>query len=354
MSVALTEYDREYVGAIRFDQAIDLFIQDMRREGRINSPSSERSYRGTLEKHAEDVGNRDPRTIGRDDVKRTLLRWSNPNSQRSKHSALNSFYDWAMVEGIRPTNPAKQVRRARKRETSVYRLTKQEMLAMWRVARTTREQRVIGLGFGAGLRNAELRGLKGKHFERAGWIHVSADIAKGGSQRFIPVFADLLAIVEDIRLTVGYEEYVIPAQRWRDPSHNKERVDLKLRHSSSQALRTLVGDVAKRAGIRAHIHPHLMRHAFGDHVARDRGLKVAQALMGHKDSKTTENYTGGTTLDELSAAMAGFSFLDEEDMGGYPPESLPANPLKATTGIEPVSTERRIAMRHDEKWRDRG
>jgi integrase/recombinase XerC len=267
---------------------------------------------------------------------------------------LNSFYDWAMEEGLRPHNPARAIRRARKRPTSVYRLTKDEMLAMWRAARTTREQRVIGLGFGAGLRNAELRGLQGRHFERQGWIMVSADIAKGGSGRPIPVIAEVLGIIEDIRATVGYDEYVLPAQRWRDPSRNRERIDLKLVPSSSQALRTLVAEVAKRAGIKAHIHPHLMRHAFGDHVARDRGLKVAQALLGHKDSKTTEAYTGGTTLDELSAAMAGFSFLDEDDMAGYHPPDHPANPHKATTGIEPVNAERRFVERYDENRGDAG
>jgi len=38
--------------------------------------------------------------------------------------------------------------------------------------------------------------------------------------------------------------------------------------SSPQAIWRAVSDVAERAGIAAHIHPHLLRHAFGDHAAK--------------------------------------------------------------------------------------
>ena len=50
-------------------------------------------------------------------------------------------------------------------------------------ARGIRERRAISLGLCAGLRNAELRGLQGRHFERPGLIWVSADIAKGRRER---------------------------------------------------------------------------------------------------------------------------------------------------------------------------
>ena len=78
----------------------------MRAQGRLNSTSSERGYRSTLVAHAEDVGNRDPAYISRDDVKRTLRRWPHPNTQGTNRSKLVSFYDWAMEEGLRKDNPA--------------------------------------------------------------------------------------------------------------------------------------------------------------------------------------------------------------------------------------------------------
>jgi hypothetical protein len=63
---------------VRFSDAVDLFICDRRSQGRLNSESSVRGYRGTLDAHAEDVGNRDPAKVGREDVKRTLRRWPPP------------------------------------------------------------------------------------------------------------------------------------------------------------------------------------------------------------------------------------------------------------------------------------
>jgi hypothetical protein len=84
---------------VKFSEAIDRFENDMRSQGRLNSPASVNAYRASLRCHADDVTNRDPRYTGRDDVKRTLTRWSNPNSQRTRRAHLVSFYDWLMEEG---------------------------------------------------------------------------------------------------------------------------------------------------------------------------------------------------------------------------------------------------------------
>lgn len=46
-----------------FREAIDLFVADMRGEGRINSVHTERAYRDTLALHADDVANLDPREL---------------------------------------------------------------------------------------------------------------------------------------------------------------------------------------------------------------------------------------------------------------------------------------------------
>ena len=96
---------------VQFARAIDLYIADMRSYGRINSDGSERAYRRVLDLHRKDVQNRDPRMTGREDCKATLARWPNPNTQRASRSILVSFYDWAVEEGVRPTNPARQTHR---------------------------------------------------------------------------------------------------------------------------------------------------------------------------------------------------------------------------------------------------
>ncbi len=79
---------------MRFTTSIDQFCEDMKAQGRMNSPATERDYRYCLDRHGEDVNSRDPRYTNRDDVKRTLRRWSHPNSQSKYRSVLVSFYDW--------------------------------------------------------------------------------------------------------------------------------------------------------------------------------------------------------------------------------------------------------------------
>lgn len=133
----------------------------------------------------------------RDDVKRTLRRWSHPNTVRTNRSKLASLYDWAMEEGIRKDKPAKQTRRPKRRPTRKARLTEAEAVAMLQATSTVREQRAIFLLLCAGLRNAELRGLRGGHFARPGYIWVSPDIGKGGRERTLPIIATLRPIRPD-------------------------------------------------------------------------------------------------------------------------------------------------------------
>jgi integrase len=332
---------------VKFSRAIDLYIAEMRGEGRINSPNTERGYRDTLAVHAVDVDECDPRATFREDVKRTLARWPNPNTRRKNRSILVSFYDWAMqeLEPPRDTNPARQTRPPKTRKPHIYRMTREEVVAFLSVAVTRREQRVAFLGVCAGVRNYELRHLQRRHFERPGWVHVSADIAKGGRERWVPILPELEPVVAEILASVeatGWDpvahawigEYVIPAERWRDPGRNTERMDLKLKPASRQVLRTVVMELGRRARIHAHLTPHSMRHAFGDHVTRHAGIKNAQALLGHADVGTTQMYTGAPTLDELAAAIAGYRF-------GVQRTSVlngPQIPREAPTGIEPVYT----------------
>jgi integrase len=63
-----------------------------------------------------------------------------------------------------------------------------------------------GAGLCAGIRNRELRGRQGRHFQREGWLWISAEIAKGGRERWVPVLPELVPIAREIRATVAPDE----------------------------------------------------------------------------------------------------------------------------------------------------
>ena len=150
----------------------------------------------------------------------------------------------------------------------------------------------------------------------------------------MPVLEEAVETVEDIRTSVGPDEFVIPGRRPSNPPWNTRWREYPNRPSSPQAIWRTVQEVAIRAGIAAHIHPHLLRHAYGDHVAKHAGLRAAQALLGHASVDTTAStYVDKPGLDELTISVHGFTYRGSR---GYPPAEHPEMPLEATTGIEPV------------------
>ncbi len=319
---------------MRIDHQIDICLAAKQLRGDLNSPNSLRLYRSVLNAHAEDVGYRDAATTTREHVLITLSRWENPNTSRKRLSVLRSFYKWLVQEGYRKDNPADQVPAIKARPTAVYRMTVQEIERLLNAAVTTRERRIVTLGVCAGLRNSELRGMQGRHFARPGFVWVSPDIGKGGRERWVPIIGQLTDVAEDIIATTKTDEYVIPARRWAYVVGPKRRqIDHPHLPSSPQSLKTAMENLKTRAGIAAHITPHTMRHAFGDHIAKHLGLKAAQELLGHMDVSTTQRaYTGKYTPDELAHVVSGFRF--EQMFPGA--ENHPHIAREAPTGIEPV------------------
>lgn len=291
------------------DVFIDRWIEDSRADGRIGSAATEESYRFALGKLGEDTGNADPATITRAQVKRTLARWPNPKTRKQRHSALTSFFDWCVYEGICEKSPAREVKPVRLKADTKTRLTRSEVLRLLDAAAANRRDRwAVNIMLYTGARNAELRGLKGRDLARDGWVRL---FGKGGKERWVPVVPELRPVVDEIRALVEQDAFVLPGRRSLDPPHHTSQYDAKTMLSSS-ALRRQMVRLGERAGIALHVHPHLLRHSHGDAVARYAGVRVAQAVLGHESIETTVGtYTGAVTLDELAASMTGFGFRSE-------------------------------------------
>lgn len=319
---------------MRFDKAIDLFIADMRAQGRMRSQHTETSYRTTLEMHALDVSNRDPSKTGRLDAKRTLSRWDpplSPETRNQRHAVLRRFYDWTMEEGIRKDNPARQVAQARGVKPQVYRMTRAETITLLHASRADRRDRwTAHLGVLAGLRAQELRGLQGRHLARDGWIWVSEDIGKGSKERWLPVITELEPIVDEIRtLITEPAQHVLPGRRRANPPHGSEMIDVTVAQSHS-AIYQRVLRLGRRAQIAGRVTPHTLRHAFGDLIARHAGSRVAQALLGHESIETTVGtYLSDLSLDEIALAVSGLRI----DMPQLPTPEHPGKP-----NVRPRST----------------
>jgi integrase/recombinase XerD len=73
---------------------------------------------------------------------------------------------------------------------------------------------------------------------------------------------------------------------------------------SRQSAWTILREVADRAGVRARVGPHSLRHSFATHLL-DGGadVRVVQELLGHVSVTTTQVYTL-VTVDRLREVYA--------------------------------------------------
>jgi integrase/recombinase XerD len=298
---------------VKLTAAIEIYVAEMKRAGQMRSRNTELAYRQKLHRFADEVGNRDPRTISRDEIRRFLGHWPHQNSQRQAHAILASFFDFALEEGWRKDNPARQVRRAKPRTPSVYHMTRGEIVQLLTVATELRKDRrrdywLAHLGCCAGLRSQEILGLQGRHFARPGWIEVTEDLAKGAKARSIPVLKDLEPVVVEILTFTELDEYVLPGRTSLNPPEHTVHREHPHKRLSASALYKQTVALGERARLSGRLTPHCLRRGFAEHVARSAGLRVAQALLGHANVETTTLYTERPSLDELAVSIQGFSF----------------------------------------------
>jgi integrase/recombinase XerD len=109
-------------------------------------------------------------------------------------------------------------------------------------------------------------------------------IGKGSKERIVP-FGDEAkeAILEFLR-----------DGRPHFDTHNDPHLFLSQlgRPMTRQSFWMKITRYAREAGIRSHISPHVLRHAFATHLLENGAdLRSVQMMLGHSDISTTQIYT---------------------------------------------------------------
>jgi len=149
--------------------------------------------------------------------------------------------------------------------------------------RGLRDRAMLELMYASGLRVSELVNLKRHQLSLQ--QNLVQLVGKGGKERLVPIgeiaeqwLRDYLAQARP-ELSRGQES---------DWLFVTSRGGPMTRHNFWQ----LIQRYAAKAGIRQHLSPHTLRHAFATHLL-DHGadLRVVQTLLGHADLSTTQIYT---------------------------------------------------------------
>ena len=210
-------------------------------------------------------------------------------------SAWRGFYRWLGRDGLVALNPVEGVRAPKAAKPLPKALSVDQAVALAEQhddaelpALASRDQCIVELLYGCGLRVGELVGLDVRaSAEAAGWIDASDATAhvlgKGSKRRSVPVGAPALKALHDWlasrdTLVAIDQAALFVNQRGTRLTASQLRARLKRR--------------ALQAGLPTHVHPHMLRHSFASHLLQSSGdLRAVQELLGHANITTTQVYT---------------------------------------------------------------
>jgi integrase/recombinase XerD len=150
-----------------------------------------------------------------------------------------------------------------------------------------RDHAILEVLYSTGLRVSELVNLKVSDLEmRMGCLRC---IGKGDKERLVPVGRKALSAVrtyiEKSRPRLLGRLDPVKASPWLFVNRFGNRL-------SRIAIWRLLTAYGRRAGIRARLSPHKLRHSFATHLLeRGADLRSVQLMLGHADISTTQIYT---------------------------------------------------------------
>ena len=146
-----------------------------------------------------------------------------------------------------------------------------------------RDRAIVELLYASGLRVSELCGARLENLDlEQGFIRV---VGKGNKQRLVPVGSGARKAIARY-LDAGRPELV------GKKTGGEVFLSVRGRKLTNQRIWQLLGDLARRAGIRKDVHPHMLRHSFATHLLQGGAdLRIIQEMLGHADISTTQVYT---------------------------------------------------------------
>jgi integrase/recombinase XerD len=203
-------------------------------------------------------------------------------------AAARSFFKHLQLLGIRDDNPAAAVKLPRRPRQLPKTLSPGEAERLIDAAKGTqpralRDQALVELLYGAGLRVSEATGLDKAGVDLEG--RLVRVVGKGDKERVVPIGRPA---VEALR------RYLAKGRPFLDRRH---RPELFLNARGGPLTRAgaflILRGLAEKAGLDPQrVHPHLLRHSFATHLLEGGAdLRSVQEMLGHADLSTTELYT---------------------------------------------------------------
>jgi integrase/recombinase XerC len=203
-------------------------------------------------------------------------------SMARKLSALRAFFKFLCRDGILQKNPVQRIATPKLGRKLPHFLFLEQVEKLLQTPDCTtllgaRDQVILELLYGSGIRVSELAGLNCRDIDSEGsLLRVRG---KGNKDRLVPLTNFAIKAIQ------------VYLQRRED---KQEALLLNYQGSrlSTRSVRRVLEKIALDAGLSQHLHPHMLRHSFATHLL-DGGadLRSVQELLGHAKLSSTQIYT---------------------------------------------------------------
>lgn len=202
---------------------------------------------------------------------------------------LRNFFRFAQIHELIPEDPSVNLESPKIRRSlpGYLRLEEVERLLLQPDAKTPlgqRDKAMLEVLYSTGLRVSELIGLRVSDLDaKVGCVRC---IGKGDKERIVPVGKKALGMVEK------YLRDARPKLLGKVTGTAALFVNRRGRQLTRVGVWKILSQYGRRAGLRAALTPHMLRHSFATHLLeRGADLRSVQLMLGHSDISTTQIYT---------------------------------------------------------------
>jgi len=220
----------------------------------------------------------DLKEVTKDQINRYILwlireKGISASQQNQRINAIKFYYEKVLGQ----PRQLYEIDRPRKRRSLPEVLSKEEIKKMLGAVDNLKHKCLIALIYTCGLRRSEAINLKlGDVDSKRMMIRISE--AKGDKDRYVNFPTTLLNMLRDYYLEYKPLEYVFEGQPGQA--------------YSAESVWKVVKQIARKAGIRKRVYPHILRHSFATHhIEQGIDIRYIQEWMGHESIKTTQRYT---------------------------------------------------------------
>ena len=217
-----------------------------------------------------------------------LQQGQSPRSSARFLSCVRGFYHYLLREGSLSLDPTLDVDSPRLGRPLPKALSEAEVDRLLQapdldVVLELRDRTMLELLYACGLRVSELTSLQMVQLSmNQGVVRV---FGKGSKERLVPVGEEALRWLQ--RYLAGPR-----AELLKDIPCEALFPSRRATQMTRQTFWYRIKIYAERAGIKKHLSPHTLRHAFATHLLNHGAdLRVVQMLLGHSDLSTTQIYT---------------------------------------------------------------